>query len=335
MCAVRLLLKSFAEFCFVLSQYQSMDLYHTLHGNYQILRLSAVVSCFLVNHQLHCFFFQDVVTLQQRPPFHSTSLVLAVTGLLWLTSLVLHLPQLKKLTLACFVAWLSHHLRDAVRRGLWFPPFGSTPPLPYAVYIVATVVLSVAVHVVYSLCSFVSSDTSVGEDLEAGQLSTVLLQWICGKVNAKANCRHFSPLFIYLCCSHLMNVKAWSSIHLWKSECRSQLLTLLSPVHIRLLFSFNECESLIIHPPVKKWMPKPTVDTSLHCLYLDLQFSFNKHESHVILPPVKKWMLQPTADTFLVWVYCSHSVSVKASSSITHATLPFLCWSRIGNTLTW
>ena len=142
----------------------------------QILRLPATVSCFLVNHPLHCFFFQGAVALQQRPPFHSTSLVLAVTGLLWLTSLGLHLPQLKKLTLACFVAWLSHHLRDAVRRGLWFPPFGSTPPLPYAAYIVATAVLSVAAHVVYSLCSFVSSDTSVGEDLEAGPLSTVLLQ---------------------------------------------------------------------------------------------------------------------------------------------------------------
>ena len=289
MCAVRLLLKSFAELCFVLSQYQPMDLYHTQHGNYQILRLSAVVSCFLVNHQLHCFFFQDAVTLQQRPPFHSTSLVLAFTGLLWLTSLVLHLPQLKKLTLACIVAWLSHHLRDAVRRGLWFPPFGSTPPLLYAVYIVATVVLSVAVHVVYSLCSFVSSDTSIGEDLEAGQLSTALLQWICGKVNAKANCRHFSPLFVYLCCSHLMNVKTSSSIHLGKSECQSQLLTLLSTVWIMIYCS--------------------------HSVSMKATSSYHlrKSECYSQLPTLFS----------TVCVYCSHSVSVKASSSITHATLPF------------
>lgn len=39
------------------------------------------------------------------------------------------------------VAVISHHLRDGNRRGLWFWPFGSTPPLPYWLYISCTVAL--------------------------------------------------------------------------------------------------------------------------------------------------------------------------------------------------
>ena len=138
--------------------------------------LSAMPLCPFHGNNFLNSFLQDAVTLQHRPPFHSTSLVLIVTGLLWLLSLALHLPQLKKLTLACFVAWCSHHLRDSVRRGLWFPPFGSTPPLPYVVYVVATMLLSMVVHFVYSLCSVRLSAASIGENLETGPLSTVLLQ---------------------------------------------------------------------------------------------------------------------------------------------------------------
>jgi hypothetical protein len=33
------------------------------------------------------------------------------------------------------IAFVTHHLRDANRRGIWFAPFGSTPPLPDFLYI--------------------------------------------------------------------------------------------------------------------------------------------------------------------------------------------------------
>ncbi|XP_076435397.1 transmembrane protein 267-like [Babylonia areolata] len=100
--------------------------------------------------QAGSFQLQDAVSLQQRPLFHSTSLVLVLSALLWVVSLVFRLYILRKVTCMCAVAWLSHHLRDASRRGLWFPPLGSTPPLPYAVYIGGTVVLSVLMHYGYS-----------------------------------------------------------------------------------------------------------------------------------------------------------------------------------------
>lgn len=43
------------------------------------------------------------------------------------------------------VAVLSHHFRDAQRRGLWFWPVGSTPPLPYGIYIICVVLLPMVV----------------------------------------------------------------------------------------------------------------------------------------------------------------------------------------------
>ena len=44
------------------------------------------------------------------------------------------------------VSVTTHHLRDSVRRGLWFPPFGSTLPLNRGAYVVVSVVLPVIVR---------------------------------------------------------------------------------------------------------------------------------------------------------------------------------------------
>ncbi|KAK7096327.1 transmembrane protein 267-like [Littorina saxatilis] len=117
---------------------------------------------------------KDAVTLQQRPPFHSTTLVLLVTGVLWVVSLVMHVTQLRKVALLCCVAWLTHHLRDASRRGLWFPPLGSSPPLPYAVYVVSTVAVAVAARCVYVWCVAVPSVHTAVSDPKS--LSAVLVQ---------------------------------------------------------------------------------------------------------------------------------------------------------------
>lgn len=34
------------------------------------------------------------------------------------------------------VSIVSHHLRDADRRGIWCAPFGSTPAIPHKLYVV-------------------------------------------------------------------------------------------------------------------------------------------------------------------------------------------------------
>ncbi|KAF0305923.1 Transmembrane protein 267 [Amphibalanus amphitrite] len=79
---------------------------------------------------------EALVSLPSRPPLHATSpwllllIPLAVGGRVWRTGAALLLA-----------AGLSHHLRDAGRRGLLLPPLGSTPPLPTPIYLTLEVVL--------------------------------------------------------------------------------------------------------------------------------------------------------------------------------------------------
>ena len=44
----------------------------------------------------------------------------------------------------CATAWLSHQLRDALRRGLWLWPLASTPALPWRGYLCAQCALAFA-----------------------------------------------------------------------------------------------------------------------------------------------------------------------------------------------
>lgn len=79
------------------------------------------------------FTMHGAMHLPARPFGHSVTF--AITTLACVHALarawlgVLHLGPLLA------VAWGSHQARDACRRGLWFWPLGSTPPLPYAAYL--------------------------------------------------------------------------------------------------------------------------------------------------------------------------------------------------------
>ena len=53
--------------------------------------------------------------------------------------------RVKAVSCLVFVAIFSHQLRDANRRGLWFSPVGSTPPIPYSLYILSIILLCVSI----------------------------------------------------------------------------------------------------------------------------------------------------------------------------------------------
>ncbi|XP_077478063.1 transmembrane protein 267 [Stigmatopora argus] len=79
---------------------------------------------------------QAAVSLPGRPPLHCSTLIpvlcLSLRFFMWLARLKdawCSLPWL------LFVAMATHHLRDAVRRGLWLCPLGHAPPLPYWLYL--------------------------------------------------------------------------------------------------------------------------------------------------------------------------------------------------------
>uniref|UniRef100_A0A8C4NBR5 Transmembrane protein 267 n=1 Tax=Eptatretus burgeri TaxID=7764 RepID=A0A8C4NBR5_EPTBU len=89
---------------------------------------------------------QDALNLSSRPPFHSILAVLVGVSLseIALRSLEL-LPSWGFLPVMLLTSGLSHQIRDANRRGLWFWPFGTTPPLTYWLYVGLTAALPHAV----------------------------------------------------------------------------------------------------------------------------------------------------------------------------------------------
>jgi len=105
--------------------------------------LCGLIACVIdVDHFLAAksFRLQEARQLKNRPFLHSTTVVFIVVPILqvWLAQNVSYLRSLPYLFA---VAVISHHLRDGHRRGLWFWPLGSTPPLPYWVYITCVMAL--------------------------------------------------------------------------------------------------------------------------------------------------------------------------------------------------
>lgn len=94
---------------------------------------------------------QDALSLPKRPFAHNTSWIPVVTALLYLV-VSLYPPfrehsLMSVLPMMFLVSTLSHHLRDADRRGIWLGPFLSTPPIPFKLYTLLTVLLPLATAV--------------------------------------------------------------------------------------------------------------------------------------------------------------------------------------------
>lgn len=90
------------------------------------------------------FFLQDLMNLKHRGIFHCTTF-----WLLLITISLFYSYSQKKLNIyiisfMLILAFTSHHIRDGNRRGLWFYPFGSSPPIDKGLYIF---LLSVLPHV--------------------------------------------------------------------------------------------------------------------------------------------------------------------------------------------
>lgn len=95
---------------------------------------------------------KDALSLPARPPFHATTIIPVITAFLYIISMLF--PVQSNIYLICFtffIAWTSHHIRDSTRRGLWLPPFGSTPSLPYTLYICLILILPLLVRIIFIL----------------------------------------------------------------------------------------------------------------------------------------------------------------------------------------
>ncbi|OQS05768.1 hypothetical protein THRCLA_02145, partial [Thraustotheca clavata] len=83
--------------------------------------------------------FQAATSLNERPFGHAVVFIFLLALMAWLICK----KELRVRAVAfILVCLLSHHLRDSFRRGLWIAPFiGSTPPLPYALYLLLEIAL--------------------------------------------------------------------------------------------------------------------------------------------------------------------------------------------------
>jgi len=93
----------------------------------------------------HAFFIKSVAPnplyLTYRPILHCSTLMLVIVLIFLLMSISSRLWWLHSLSFMCLISWSSHHLRDSLRRGLWFWPIGTTKSLNYQLYLVILVLI--------------------------------------------------------------------------------------------------------------------------------------------------------------------------------------------------
>lgn len=80
---------------------------------------------------------QDATNLSSRPFLHCSNIPFVIL-LVFLCCITFKSFRLNLWIIVILTAFVTHHIRDATRRGLWIQPYGHTPPIPYAVYIVLT-----------------------------------------------------------------------------------------------------------------------------------------------------------------------------------------------------
>ncbi|GBM61836.1 Transmembrane protein 267 [Araneus ventricosus] len=103
--------------------------------------------------------FKDAISLSSRPPFHNTTFVAMFAISL---ILVMHFKGnelFENIGWYILVAAISHHLRDAQRRGLWLWPW-RTRPLNYTNYLILTYLFPLAIG---SLLKVLNKNTLKGK----------------------------------------------------------------------------------------------------------------------------------------------------------------------------
>ncbi|XP_069897232.1 transmembrane protein 267 [Dipodomys merriami] len=79
------------------------------------------------------------LTLPRRPFLHCSTMIPIMVLTLKFTMYLLKVrDSWCFLPWMLFVSWTSHHIRDAIRHGLWICPFGKTSPLPFWLYVMTT-----------------------------------------------------------------------------------------------------------------------------------------------------------------------------------------------------
>ncbi|XP_076245409.1 transmembrane protein 267 [Calliopsis andreniformis] len=110
---------------------------------------SSVLWCFFLSSFIDADHFieawswklSDATHLKKRPFMHCTTLPIALWLMLNFYSTLFNHPKVSYYSWITLASFLSHHIRDGTRRGLWFYPIGSTQPIPYYLYLCMSMML--------------------------------------------------------------------------------------------------------------------------------------------------------------------------------------------------
>uniref|UniRef100_A0A1A9UTT3 Transmembrane protein 267 n=1 Tax=Glossina austeni TaxID=7395 RepID=A0A1A9UTT3_GLOAU len=94
---------------------------------------------------------EDAANLTCRPFLHCSTIILFLL-FIYLCVSCLNYMRCSLLLGATLCAFVTHHTRDAVRRGFWFCPFGHTNRISNLTYILTTIITPYAISWLHGLC---------------------------------------------------------------------------------------------------------------------------------------------------------------------------------------
>ncbi|XP_013111854.2 transmembrane protein 267 [Stomoxys calcitrans] len=94
---------------------------------------------------------EDATNLTRRPFLHCSTLI-ALILIAYLSAACLNYFKWSLLLGSILCAFVTHHSRDATRRGYWIYPWGNTERISNLSYIIATIITPYIVGYLHSLC---------------------------------------------------------------------------------------------------------------------------------------------------------------------------------------
>ncbi|KAK0173420.1 hypothetical protein PV328_006618 [Microctonus aethiopoides] len=137
---------------------------HSIIKNIPSIALCTAMSSLIdVDHfiEAQSWRLNAATNLERRPILHCTTIPILLWSLLQHISKIYESTKLSNFSWILLISFLSHHIRDATRRGLWLAPFGSTKPIPYYLYIITDMILP---HTVFFLMNLSTNKITTHQD---------------------------------------------------------------------------------------------------------------------------------------------------------------------------
>ena len=104
----------------------------------------------------------------RRPFFHCSTLIIGWL-LVYICTASLNYFKWSLFFGVLLCAFITHHTRDAIRRGYWFYPWGHTEKLPNLAYIIITIATPYLVAYIHTLCRSIIVQQFLGQYIKLNE----------------------------------------------------------------------------------------------------------------------------------------------------------------------